>query len=157
MTPYREAAERTDVNITKIIKGLGLSEDASEEQILEKIADLKRASDDEEEELDALQRIERGEHEQVAVNDDQTLEVTLLFPLQSGTEKIHALVLRRPKFKHLREMDRHEGDIAKAQALIAAVTNRSMKELNELDEEDLLTLNAGMRFFKRRRRTGAAA
>jgi hypothetical protein len=144
---------------TDITKALGLSEDASKVQILERISDLKRAAGDEdEEERDAIQRIEQNEHEQVRLNEDGSLLVTLLYPLKSGTETVDEITMRRPKFKHLREMDKFEGRVAKSQALIAAVSNRSVKELNELDQADLLVLNACLGFFSARpRRTGAAS
>lgn len=147
------------MDTSKIIKALRLDADATEAQIIDRIADLHRAADKgDAEEKEIVARIEAGEHEQVAVGGDGELTVALLYPLQSGSEKIVELVVRRPKFKHLREMDKHTGDIAKSQALLAAVCNRSPRELNELDQEDLAVLNACLRFFSGRpRRTGAVS
>lgn len=158
---YRQPAEgetRTMLS-TKLIKILNLDEGATDAQIEEKVVDLRRAvKNDELDELDALKLIERGEHEQVTLNDDGTLTVTLLYPLKSGKEEITEVVVRRPKFKHLREMDKLTGDMAKAQALLAAVSGRATSEFAELDSEDLTVLNACLRFFsEKRRRTGAVS
>jgi hypothetical protein len=82
--------------------------------------------------------------------------VTLLFPLKSGTETLTDLVIRRPKFKHLRAMDSKKGDIEKSQALLAAVSGRASKELDEMDQSDMAVCAAVLAFFSRKRQpTGA--
>ena len=139
------------IDATKLTRALDLDADATEAQILERIADLKRDAGDSEEERTLIERIAAGEHDQVGDNGDGSLVVTLLYPLKSGSEIITELVLRRPKFKHLRAMDSKEGDIAKAQALLAAVSGRAPKELDEMDQDDMGVCSAVLAFFSRKR------
>ena len=151
-----EREENTMIDATKLTRALDLDADATEAQILERIADLKRDAGDSEEERTLIERIAAGEHDQVGDNGDGSLVVTLLYPLKSGSEIITELVLRRPKFKHLRAMDSKEGDIAKAQALLAAVSGRAPKELDEMDQDDMGVCSAVLAFFsKKRPPTGA--
>ena len=151
-----EREENTMIDATKLTRALDLDADATEAQILERIADLKRDAGDSEEERTLIERIAAGEHDQVGDNGDGSLVVTLLYPLKSGSEIITELVLRRPKFKHLRAMDSTEGDIAKAQALLAAVSGRAPKELDEMDQDDMGVCSAVLAFFsKKRPPTGA--
>ena len=139
------------IDAAKLTRALDLGADATEAQILERIADLKRDAGDSEEERTLIERIAAGEHDQVGDNGDGSLVVTLLYPLKSGSEIITELVLRRPKFKHLRAMDSKEGDIAKAQALLAAVSGRAPKELDEMDQDDMGVCSAVLAFFSRKR------
>ena len=153
--PYREGAT-TMFDEMKVLKALGLDASATDAEVLERIADLRRDAGDKEEERTLIEAIAAGDHDQVADNGDGSFTVTLLFPLRSGSEVISELVLRRPKFKHLRAMDSKEGDIAKAQALLAAVSGRAPKELDEMDQDDMGVCSAVLAFFsKKRPPTGA--
>lgn len=106
-----------------------------------------------------IDRIERGEHEQVAAQEDGAMVVTLLRPIVIGKSgSITELVLRRPKVKHMRAMDAASGDVAKGVALLAAVAGRAPRELDELDIEDFKVCSAVLGFFSRRRpATGVAS
>lgn len=147
------------MDIAKIIEALGLRPDASEVQILERIADIKRAGEGDDDAKSLVDRVAAGEHEQVGVNDDGSMVVTLQYPIaigRTGAADIAELTLRRPRMKHLRAMDAAQGDMAKAQALLAAVSGRSSRELDDLDTDDLAVCQAVLAFFSRRRqRTGA--
>lgn len=148
------------MDTAKIIEALGLRPDASEAQILERIADFWRAGEDDDDDAKSLvDRVAAGEHEQVGVNDDGSMVVTLQYPIaigRTGAANITELTLRRPRMKHLRAMDEAKGDMAKAQALLAAVSGRSSRELDDLDTDDLAVCQAVLAFFSRRRqRTGA--
>lgn len=148
------------MDTAKIIEALELKPDANEAQIIERIADLKRSSADDDA-TSLVDQVAAGEHEQVGVNDDGSMVVTLRYPIaigRTGAATITELVLRRPKMKHLRAMDAATGDMAKAQALLAAVCGRASRELEELDTDDLAVCQAVLAFFSRRRQqTGAGS
>lgn len=146
------------MDTAKIIDALELRPDADEARILERIADLKRSGADDDA-TSLVDQVAAGEHEQVGVNEDGSMVVTLRYPIaigRTGAGNITELTLRRPRFKHLRAMDAAQGDMAKAQALLAAVSGRSSRELDDLDTDDLAVCQAVLAFFSRRRqRTGA--
>lgn len=136
----------------KIIKALDLGEDATEAQVLERIADIKRDRD----ERSVAETIAAGEHEQVALHDDGTVTVTLVYPIKFGTAVVDELKFSRPKGKHMRKMDAVDGVLAKQLALFAALSGLSTKELDELDAVDFNVCMAVTAFFSlQRRRTGA--
>lgn len=142
------------MTLTKIIEALELPLEASETQILDRIADFKRTSADAEDATSLIDRVAAGTHEQVGVNDDGSMVVTLLYPIaigRTGAATITELTLRRPRMKHLRAMDEAKGDMAKAQALLAAVSGRAPRELDDLDTDDLAVCQAVLAFFSRRR------
>jgi hypothetical protein len=143
--------------IAKIITALGLADDATDAQVLERIADLRReVSGDDEASL--IDQIEAGTHEQVAANADGTMTVTLFYPIKIGKTEITEIKLCRPKAKHMRATDAKDGAVAKQLALIAALAGLSTKELDELDFDDFQVVRAVTNFFSvKRRRTGAVS
>jgi hypothetical protein len=144
--------------LIKITKKLELEDDATEAQILAAINDLQAAADVDKEEASHLARIKAGEHDQVGVNEDGSLTITLAFPFKSGSELVEQLVLRRPKGKNMRAMDAVEGDMTKALALLGSCAGKSLKEMNELDGADIVVGTACLGFFnKSSRRTGAVS
>ena len=82
-----------------------------------------------------IEQIAAGEHDQVSQHPEG-YEVCLRFPFKSGSETVDKLIVRRPRVKHFRATDAVEGDMAKNVALAAALTQRSQKELDELDLAD---------------------
>ena len=70
-------------------------------------------------------------------------------------EKIERLEIRRPKVRHLKVIDRLDGDIEKAVELAAVLSGQPAKVIEELDSEDFTAVMAVVeRFFPRPRRTG---
>lgn len=71
------------------------------------------------------------------------------------TETIADIVLTRPKGKHLKAMDKVQGDVAQTLALIAAVANQPPTVMDLLDAEDFAELGEIVSgFFGGRRPTG---
>lgn len=126
---------------------LGLAEDSSDTAILDCIHDLREASGEKATDADGeLTLIRRGEHERVKLNASGGATVTLLRPLKFGAETITELELREPE---ARDLMRQEGKNRTAQAveLIAAVSGRTVKELEKLKLPDLKTLGKTVDFL----------
>lgn len=71
-------------------------------------------------------------------------------------EKITSLTLKRPKGKHLKAMDKAQGENAKVLALIAACSGQPPSVTDELDAEDFAGLAEIVEsFFGGRLPTGA--
>lgn len=73
-------------------------------------------------------------------------------------ETITELTFTRPKGKHLKAMDRAEGETGKTLALLAAITGHPPSVMDQLDGEDLASFEELIEgFFGGRRPTGATS
>lgn len=143
-----------------ITRALALSEDASRTDIDDRINSLREAAgEDGIEDLSDLELIRRGQHEQVTINADGSATVSLYCPTRSGTEEISELTIRRPKAKDLRKMDEGKGSgLAKAFAMLAALSKRAPSEIEELDGADLSLCSTVIGFLQKPpRRTGSSS
>ena len=73
--------------------------------------------------------------------------VELLHEIKVGETIVDRIVLKRPKAKHLRKMDRAKGDIGASLALIVALSGQPTAVVDELDTEDLNRIGAVLDFF----------
>lgn len=141
-----------------LVTALGLDEDADAAAVLDKISALRDAageSDDDDDASGILTLIKAGKHEQVSLNDDGTVTLTLNFPIAHGKEIISELVLHRPRAADLMKMDDVKGEHRKSIALLASMASRTMKELLALDMSDIEVGSAIIGFFRAKsRKTG---
>ncbi len=73
-------------------------------------------------------------------------------------DTITTLTLTRPKGKHLKAMDRAEGDVARTLALVGAVSGQPPAVMDLLDSADFAGLTEIVEdFFGGRRPTGATS
>jgi hypothetical protein len=148
---------------TLIAKALGLPpEDVSDRAILDRIIDLRaEAGEEGDDDFSDRELIRRGEHEAVSLTDAGA-EVSLYYPLKSGSETISVLTIKRPTARNLKRMQEAKGsDYAKGLAMLAdvAVTAEGRKvaaaELDNLDAADANLLMIVIGFLQRTpRRTG---
>lgn len=141
---------------TTLVRALGLSEDASDRDILDRIVELREAAgEDDVADLSTAELIRRGEHEAVSV-DASGATVTLYYPLKSGTEEITTLTIKRPQAKHIRRMQETKGEqLSKALAMLVELTGRTAAELDRLDGADVTVCCTVIGFLQRPpRRTG---
>lgn len=73
--------------------------------------------------------------------------VELLHRIKVGETTVDRIVLRRPKAKHLRQMDRAKGDVGASLALITALSDQPTAVVDELDAEDLNRIGVVLDFF----------
>ncbi len=73
-------------------------------------------------------------------------------------ETITQLTIQRPKGKHLKAMDKAQGDVARTLALIGAVANQPPSVMDLLDGEDFAGMSEIVEdFFGGRRPTGGTS
>ncbi len=142
-----------------LVTALGLDEDADAAAVLDKISALRDAAgesdDDDDDASGILTLIKAGKHEQVSLNDDGTVTLTLNFPITHGKDAITELVLHRPRAADLMKMDDVKGEHRKSIALLASMASRTMKELLALDMSDIEVGSAVIGFFRAKsRKTG---
>jgi len=152
---------KTDVTIATFAAALGLPLDTDPLDVLAEVKSLRQVEGDED--GADLAMIKAGEHPDVRA-DGAELVVTLRYPLVSGSETIKELRVKRPTVGDLRKAEMMgqkaagkgaPGDILRALANFAALTGRSIQELDGLDPDDLGALAACVAFFSaRRRQTG---
>lgn len=140
-----------------ITTALGLPEDASDRDILDRIRALRQeVGEDDVADLSDRELLRRGQHERVTI-DGEGAHVTLYFPFKSGAETVETLLLRRPNAKQLRKLEAAQGgDFSRGLALVADISGRAPAEIDKLDAADaaLCVLVAG--FLQRPpRRTGS--
>lgn len=145
---------------TTISRALGLAEDASYRDILERIAALKEAAG--EESVDGLtdrDLLIRGEHERVSINSDGSATVSLYYPIMSGKEPLTELTFRRPKAKDLRKLEESKGgELGQTFAMIASLSKRALSEIDDLDSADVALCSMVVGFLRRPpRRTGSSS
>jgi len=152
------------MEIKTILHALKLPEDASDRDIIDRINDLRsEAGEETSDDLADLELIRRGEHERVSI-DSRGATVSLYFPMKSGDETISEVLMRRPKARELRRMTEAkehgkalEG-FAKTLVLLADLTGRAPKELEDLDAADWSLLTTVSGFLQRPpRRTGTSS
>jgi len=147
-----------------ILHALALPEDASDRDILDRIEGLRsEAGEEVDDDLNDIELIRRGEHERVSI-DGRGATVELYFPIKSGTEVITQVLMRRPKARELRRMTEAKENgkalegLAKTLVLIADLTGRAPKELEDLDAADWSLLTTVSGFLQRPpRRTGTSS
>lgn len=64
--------------------------------------------------------------------------LTLTTPIEFKGHEITQLVFKPIKVKHMQEMDKHSGDVAKSVALMASITGIAIDAIKELTAEDYL-------------------
>lgn len=70
-------------------------------------------------------------------------------------ETVKVLEIRRPKVKHIKVVDRVDGDVEKAIELSAVLSGQPARVIEELDSEDFTEVMAVVeRFFPKRPGTG---
>lgn len=149
------------MDIQTIKEALGLSEEAADVQVLERIQELRSSAGEAfESEPPELVLIRKGEHEQCCLNPDGTVTVTLLEPIPFGKDSISEITLRRPKLKDLRRAEEiSKGErLARMAAMIQLLShpNQAPKIIDELDSMDANVLGLVSAFLsERRRQTGA--
>lgn len=142
---------------TTLVRALGLSEDASDRDILDRIVELREdAGEDDVADLSTAELIRRGEHEAVSV-DASGATVTLYYPLKSGTEEITTLTIKRPQAKHIRRMQEAKGEqLSRTLTMLAELSGRTLAELDKLDGADVTVCLTVIGFLQRPpRRTGS--
>lgn len=142
---------------TLISRALGLSDESSEREILDRIIDLRTASGEEDlADLSTVELIRRGEHESVRI-EGSTATVTLYFPIKSGSEEVTELVIKRPQAKHIRRMQEAKGEqLTRTLSMLAELSGRTMLELDKLDGADVTVCLTVIGFLQRPpRRTGS--
>lgn len=84
--------------------------------------------------------------------------IELQYPIERANgETVTALTLRRPKLRDLKEMDRHQGNVAKSAALIGRLAALTPSEMEQLDGADFQALDAvAMGFLASAPTTGAS-
>jgi hypothetical protein len=65
--------------------------------------------------------------------------LTLTTPIEFKGHEIAQLVFKPIKVKHMQEMDKHTGDIAKSIALMSSLTGVAIDAIKELSAEDFLS------------------
>lgn len=70
----------------------------------------------------------------------------------AAPETITHLTLQRPKAKHMKVMDKVQGDTAKLLALVAACSSRPQALVDEIDAEDLIEIGGIVEGFLGRSR-----
>lgn len=142
-----------------LIRGLGkLAEDASDREILDRVAELREQAAEEGEALPNLSEAEllaRGEHEAVATDAAGAI-VTLYYPIKSGTEELTELRLKRPNARQIQKMQAVKGPpLAHGLQLISDISGRAVAELEKLDAADITLCCAVANFLQQPpRRTG---
>ncbi len=142
---------------TLISRALGLPEETTEREILDRIIDLRTAAGEEElADLSTIELIRRGEHESVSI-DGSIATVTLYFPIKSGSEEITTLTIKRPQAKHIRRMQEAKGEqLSRTLSMLAELTGKPMAELDKLDGADVTVCLTVIGFLQRPpRRTGS--
>jgi len=74
-------------------------------------------------------------------------KVDLKYPVSVGEETITELVFKRPKVKHLREMDAIDGDIAVTEAMIIALSGVSPAVAANIDAVDFAKISEVLAVF----------
>ncbi len=69
------------------------------------------------------------------------IEITLVEPVKNGDEEISVIKLKRPKVKHLKAMDRVQGDVSKVIEMISELANVPPSVVGEFDLDDLEKCN----------------
>lgn len=145
------------MNSTLIATALGMPEDSSDRDILDRIENMMRdAGETDIASLSDRELLERNLHENVTV-DALGADITLYVPIKSGTEEITSIRLRRPTFKHLRTFDeKRGGDLSKLGEMACELSGKTMAQLDKLDGADSQLLVTVLVFLRRPpRRTGA--
>lgn len=74
--------------------------------------------------------------------------ITLLHPVSVGDGEVSELVLKRPKLKHLRDMDRVKGgDMDKVGHLIVALSGHPAGVVDAFDAEDVTRITKVLEDF----------
>lgn len=138
---------------------LGLPDDASHQDILDRIGDLRAAAagDDDVEDFDNLELMKRGVHPNVTITP-RGADISLYTPIMSGTEEIGTLSMRRPTARHLVEMDENKkhGDLKKMLKMAAELCGKVADQFDKLDGADAQLIVHVLIFLRRPpRRTGA--
>jgi hypothetical protein len=145
------------MDLSLIKTSLGLSDDASDAEVLAKIQELRAAVGDSEyvKENPDLQLLKAGQHPQCCTNADGSVTVTLLSPIPFGKDTIPELTLRRPKMKDLKlAQDKITNHLSYVAQMICSLSGQAPKLIDELDVEDTSTLSAVVGFLQRPRQTG---
>lgn len=145
------------MNSTLIATALGMPEDSSDRDILDRIEAMRRdAGETDVAELTDRELIERGLHENVTV-DALGADITLYVPIKSGTEEITSIRLKRPTLKHLRALDeRKGGNLTNLSEMACELSGKTLNQLDKLDGADSQLLVTVLGFLRRPpRRTGA--
>lgn len=145
------------LELNTITRALALPENASDRDILDRIADLRdEAGEEEVDDLSDRELIRRGEHEHVSITETGAT-VTLYVPLQSGTETVTELKVRRPTARHLKRMaEAKGGNVGGAITMLADLTGRAPSEIEGMDAADFVLCSAVLYFLQRPpRKTGS--
>lgn len=146
------------MEISTVKEALGLPEDATDTDVLDRISALRSVAGEKFEAEDSdLVLIRKGEHDQCCINANGTVTVTLAEPIKfSPTITVEEITLRRPKmrdFKKAEEMAK-TGGLARGAAMIHLLSepSQAMKVIDELDMDDANVLGAVVGFLREKRR-----
>lgn len=144
------------MDISTVKDALGLDAASSDQEVLGKIAQLRAGAGEEVGDPPDLRLIRAGQHEQVALNADGSVSVTLLYPITKGKETWTEFTFRRPKLKDLRVANKAgEDPLTVAAALMCALSGQAQTLIDDLDAADAEVCGVVCRFLQQARpRTG---
>jgi len=131
-----------------LIETLGLDEEATSGDILDKLEELRTAAGEKFEGTSGDVRLIRaGQHPHVHHDPlAGTATVTLQVPFVFARETIRELVLREPAAKDLQKMGDAKGTAA-GLILIASASGRNIRELGEMKQRDIKVASAALAFL----------
>lgn len=92
------------------------------------------------------------------MTDTTDMTVTLQCPIEIAGDRIDKLTFTRPKVKHLKSMDKVQGEMSKSIALVAALSGVPVSVVEQLDAADFARCSEVIAdFLGMRRETGATS
>lgn len=144
-----------DIELVK--DALKLDATASDTEVLSRIAQLWEAAGEEVKEPPELPLIRAGQHEQVALNPDGSITVTLAYPVKIAHEVWTEFTFRRPKFKDIRNATKAGDELAVSSALMCALSNQTARVIEDMDSTDAGLCSIVCRFLQQKLpRTGGS-
>ncbi|MBL9102165.1 MAG: phage tail assembly protein [Myxococcales bacterium] len=131
-----------------LIETLGLDEEATSADILDKLEELRTAAGEKFESASGDVRLIRAGQHPHAAHDPiaGTVTVTLQCPFTYAKDTIRELVLREPAAKDLQKMGDAKGTTA-GLILIASASGRNIRELGDMKQRDIKVASAALAFL----------